>query len=46
MLKKEIPFLALGHVTKGEMRIDDISFGFIDDAKRENENTLEKLICL
>jgi len=46
MLKKEIPFLALGHVTKGEMRIDDISFGFIDDAKREYENTLEKLICL
>jgi len=46
MMKKEIPFLALGHVTKGEMRVDDISFGFIDDAKREYENTLEKLISL
>ena len=44
MLKKEVPFLALGHVTKGEMRIDDISFGFIEDAKREYENTFEKLI--
>ncbi|MFN8254138.1 MAG: AIR synthase-related protein [Bacteroidales bacterium] len=44
MLKKEVPFLALGHVTKGEMRIDDISFGFIEDAKREYENSFEKLI--
>jgi len=46
MMKKEIPFLALGHVTKGEMRVDDISFGFIDDAKREYENSLEKLIAV
>jgi phosphoribosylformylglycinamidine synthase subunit PurL len=44
MIKKEIPFLALGHVTKGEMRIDDISFGFIEDAKKTYENALENLI--
>jgi phosphoribosylformylglycinamidine synthase len=44
MMKKEIPFLALGHVTKGEMRIDDISYGFIEDAKRVYENSLEKII--
>lgn len=44
MMKKEIPFLALGHVTKGEMRVDDISFGFIEDAKKAYENTLEKII--
>ena len=25
-----IPFSTLGHVTRGEIRIDDISFGFID----------------
>jgi phosphoribosylformylglycinamidine synthase len=25
-----VPFFALGHVTKGEIRIDDVSFGFID----------------
>ncbi len=44
MMKKEIPFLALGHVTKGEMRVDDISFGFIDDAKRSYENSFKELI--
>lgn len=26
----DVPFFALGHVTKGEIRIDDVSFGFID----------------
>jgi phosphoribosylformylglycinamidine synthase subunit PurL len=26
----KIPFFALGHVTKGEIRIDDESFGFVD----------------
>jgi len=44
MIKKKVPFLALGHVTKGEMRIDDISFGFIEDAKRVYENALEEIM--
>jgi len=44
MMKKEIPFLALGHVTKGEMRIDDISYGFIEDARRVYENVLESIM--
>lgn len=26
----KIPFFTLGHVTKGEMRVDDISLGYID----------------
>jgi len=26
----KVPFFTLGHVTKGEIRIDDISFGFTD----------------
>jgi phosphoribosylformylglycinamidine synthase len=30
MLDTKVPFCALGHVTKGEIRIDDTSFGFID----------------
>ncbi|MDP4185203.1 MAG: AIR synthase-related protein [Bacteroidota bacterium] len=30
MTETKIPFFALGHVTKGEVRIDDISFGYID----------------
>lgn len=30
MTSLKVPFFALGHVTKGEIRIDDESFGFID----------------
>ena len=30
MSDMKIPFFTLGHVTKGEIRIDDQSFGFID----------------
>ena len=30
MTEMKIPFFTLGHVTKGEIRIDDESFGFID----------------
>lgn len=30
MSESKVPFFTLGHVTKGEIRIDDISYGFID----------------
>ena len=30
MRNQKIPFFTLGHVTRGEIRIDDESFGFID----------------
>ncbi|MBN1925315.1 MAG: hypothetical protein JW798_05715 [Prolixibacteraceae bacterium] len=30
MFESKIPFFTLGHVTKGEIRIDDVSYGFID----------------
>ena len=30
LTEMEMPFFTLGHVTKGEIRIDDVSFGFID----------------
>jgi phosphoribosylformylglycinamidine synthase len=30
MFESKVPFFTLGHVTKGEIRIDDTSFGFID----------------
>jgi phosphoribosylformylglycinamidine synthase subunit PurL len=30
MFDSGIPFFTLGHVTKGEIRIDDVSFGYID----------------
>ncbi|ALO16649.1 Phosphoribosylformylglycinamidine synthase 2 [Salinivirga cyanobacteriivorans] len=40
LMKLGIPFSALGHVTKGEMRIDDNSFGFVDEAKKMYSETL------
>ncbi|MDR0712997.1 MAG: hypothetical protein LBF89_01855 [Bacteroidales bacterium] len=35
MMTANIPFMTLGHVTREEIRIDDNSFGFISDYKRE-----------
>jgi phosphoribosylformylglycinamidine synthase len=40
MLEKNFPFYTLGHVTKGELRIDDISFGFINDEKEKYDNAI------
>ncbi len=38
------PHTLLGHVTKGELRIDDESYGFVDELKPQFENALgEKL---
>ncbi len=44
MIQKNFPFSTLGHVTKGEMRIDDISYGFVQDAEKEYLTALEKVI--
>lgn len=44
MIQNNFPFYTLGHVTKGEIRIDDISFGFISDAKEKYETALEKIM--
>ncbi len=44
MMESGIPFTALGHVTKSEVRVDDVSFGFIADLKKEYENSLGELI--
>jgi phosphoribosylformylglycinamidine synthase len=37
MTSLKIPFFALGHVTKGEIRVDDESFGFIDKMTESSE---------
>ncbi len=42
MLKQDVPFSALGHVTKGEIRIDDLSYGFTCDMKKVYLGSLEK----
>jgi phosphoribosylformylglycinamidine synthase len=44
MMETGIHFSALGHVTKEELRIDDISFGFISDYARDFEHALEQLL--
>ncbi len=44
MLKQDISFSALGHVTRGEMRIDDVSFGFICDVKNKYDKALEEAL--
>ena len=44
MMDAGIHFSALGHVTKEELRIDDVSFGFISDYARDFENALEQIL--
>ena len=44
MMLQDVPFFALGHVTKGEMRVDDESYGFIEDAKKSYDSAIEKII--
>jgi phosphoribosylformylglycinamidine synthase II len=44
MMNMKVPFSALGHVTKGELRIDDLSFGFISDVKKAYFSALDKIL--
>ncbi|RPI41799.1 MAG: phosphoribosylformylglycinamidine synthase subunit PurL, partial [Bacteroidetes bacterium] len=44
MMESGIQFSALGHVTKEELRIDDVSFGFISDYARDFEGALEQIL--
>jgi phosphoribosylformylglycinamidine synthase len=44
MIESGIPTLMLGHVTKGEMRVDEVSFGFVKDAKKAYDGALENII--
>lgn len=44
MMDSGIHFSALGHVTKEELRIDDVSFGFIADYARDFEKSLERVL--
>jgi phosphoribosylformylglycinamidine synthase len=41
MVDKGMPFSILGHVTKGEIRVDDESFGYVDELKTKFENRLK-----
>ncbi|MGQ1891680.1 phosphoribosylformylglycinamidine synthase subunit PurL [Thermophagus sp. OGC60D27] len=41
MVGKELAFSVLGHVTRGEIRVDDESYGFIDELKTKFDNRLK-----
>lgn len=41
MMGKDVPFSILGHVTKGEIRVDDESYGFVEEMKAKFENRLK-----
>lgn len=42
--KYGIPISTLGHVTKSEVRVDDKSFGFINDFKKIYDTSLENIM--
>lgn len=44
MMENKIPFTALGHVTKSEIRVDDVSYGFISDMKRVYDSSIAETI--
>jgi len=44
MVASKVPFSTLGHVTKSEIRVDDVSFGFVTDLKKIYDSSLEQLI--
>ncbi len=44
MMDQDLHFSALGHVTKGELRVDDVSFGFIKDMKRKYLTAMENIL--
>lgn len=42
MMDIDFPFSTLGHVTRGEMRIDDQSYGYARDARKVYQKSLKK----
>lgn len=42
MQASRVPFLLLGHVTKGKLVVDDAPFGFIEDARKVYEGAIPK----
>jgi phosphoribosylformylglycinamidine synthase subunit PurL len=44
MQASRVPFLLLGHVTKGKLVVDDAPFGFIEDARKVYEEAIPKIM--
>ncbi len=45
MRTAKVPFILLGHVTKGKLVIDDAPFGFIEDARKVYEEAIPKAMA-
>jgi phosphoribosylformylglycinamidine (FGAM) synthase-like enzyme len=46
MRTAQVPFILLGHVTKGKLVIDDESFGSIEDARKVYEEAIPQAMAL
>ncbi len=44
MKTSQVPFILLGHVTKGKLVVDDESFGHIDDAMDAYEEAIPAIM--
>ncbi len=44
MFQQKVQLTTLGHVTKNELRIDDVSYGFVGDMKEIYDNALTKIM--
>lgn len=44
MRLSKVPFILLGHVTKGKLMVDDESFGFIEDARAVYEDAIPAIM--
>ncbi|HMC97427.1 MAG TPA: AIR synthase-related protein, partial [Flavobacteriales bacterium] len=44
MRASRVPFILLGHVTKGKLVVDDEPFGFIEDARKIHEGAIPDLM--
>lgn len=44
MGESRVPFILLGHVTKGKLVVDDRPFGFIEDARRAYEEAIPRIM--
>lgn len=45
MQASRVPFILLGHVTKGKLMVDDEPFGFIENARAIYENAIPKAMA-
>jgi len=45
MQASRVPFILLGHVTKGKLMVDDAPFGTIDDARKVYEEAIPKIMA-